>query len=34
MVLMDNAIKENTLPIKWSLKEYMLRPCAHCKDGC
>lgn len=34
MLLINSLFNKNALLIKWSIKEYMLRPTAHCKDGC
>ncbi len=34
MLLINSLFNKNAFPIKWSIREYMLRPAAHCKEGC
>ncbi len=34
MLLINGLFNKNAFQIKWSIREYMLRPTAHCKEGC
>jgi len=33
-MMISSPLNKSSLQAKWSIKRYMLRPAAHCKEGC